>query len=157
MRITRHSNAGNHCFHASCSRKADIISTGLVKVAAANDLSRSCEIKAAGAQKIRGAVADGGEPEREAGWYDVRGGLPGHRVAGLFAFASRFFQGAFRFHELPIKIPARKTSAPPSATWNNADAHGVSMNRWRIHEMMPSSTSTTHTATAVAVLMLAIR
>jgi hypothetical protein len=51
------------------------------------------------------------------------------------------------FHELPIKIPAKKTSAPPSATWNNADAHGVSMNRWRIHELMPSSISTTHTDT----------
>src|SRR5208283_4495541 len=60
-------------------------------------------------------------------------------------------------HELPIKIPARNTSAPPSATWNNADAHGVSMNRWRIHEMMPSSTSTTHTATATAVFKFGIK
>ncbi len=64
----------------------------------------------------------------------------------------KIFQHAFCSHELPIKIPARKTSAPPSATWNTADAHGVSMNRWRIHEMMPSSTITTPTAMVVAVL-----
>src|SRR5208283_6233777 len=38
------------------------------------------------------------------------------------------------FQEIPIKMPARKTSAPPRATCKMADTSGVSMNRWRIHE-----------------------
>ena len=30
-------------------------------------------------------------------------------------------------YELPIRIPARNTSAPPTTTWNAADRNGVSM------------------------------
>ena len=48
------------------------------------------------------------------------------------------------FHEMPIKIPARKTSAPPSMTCSRADTRGVSMYLCRTQEMMPSSASTTH-------------
>ena len=60
-------------------------------------------------------------------------------------------------YELPIKIPARKTSAPPSPTCNRADTSGVSMNLCRTHEMAPSSASTTHTATLVAVFTFGIK
>ena len=34
-----------------------------------------------------------------------------------------------RAHELPIKMPARNTSVPPTTTWNAADMNGVSMYR----------------------------
>lgn len=60
-----------------------------------------------------------------------------------------------KFYELPIKIPARKTSALPSGTCNTADTSGVPMNLCRTQEMMLSSASTTPTATAVAVLLAA--
>ena len=49
--------------------------------------------------------------------------------------------------DVPIKIPARKTNAPPSRTCNSADTSGVSMNRCLIHEMTHNSTITTPTAT----------
>jgi hypothetical protein len=67
----------------------------------------------------------------------------------LELFPNRFASGG-PVHDLPIKTPARKTKAPPRAICSTADTSGVSMNRCRIHEMMPSSTSTTHTATSVA-------
>ncbi len=59
--------------------------------------------------------------------------------------------------ELPIRIPVRKTRRPPITTWNSAEASGVSMYRWRIHEITANSTSTTPTATAVAVLISGIK
>ena len=36
------------------------------------------------------------------------------------------FFGIMRY-ALPIKMPARNTSVPPSTTWNAADRNGVSM------------------------------
>jgi len=32
-----------------------------------------------------------------------------------------------RDHELPIRMPVRNTSTPPTTTWNNAATSGVSM------------------------------
>ena len=55
-----------------------------------------------------------------------------------------------RHHALPIRIPARNTNAPPTAIWNVACNHGVSMKRWRIQEINASSTITTATASTVA-------
>jgi len=37
--------------------------------------------------------------------------------------------------ELPINMPVKKTRMPPITTWNTAEAKGVSMKRWRIHEI----------------------
>ena len=34
--------------------------------------------------------------------------------------------------ELPMAMPARKTSTPPTTTWNAAASNGVSMKWWRI-------------------------
>ena len=41
-------------------------------------------------------------------------------------------------------------------TWKTAAPSGVSMKRWRIQAMTPSSTSTTPTATAVAVAVVLV-
>src|SRR5262245_49057972 len=54
-------------------------------------------------------------------------------------------------YELPINMPAMKTSIPPITTWNAAWRKGVSMNRVRIQEIAASSTMTTRIAIAVAV------
>ena len=46
-------------------------------------------------------------------------------------------------HDFPMRMPVRKTSAPPRPTCRAAENTGVSMNRCRTHEITPSSTRTT--------------
>ena len=58
---------------------------------------------------------------------------------------------------LPIRIPARKTSTPPTRTWIAAASNGVSMNRWRMYEMTASSIATTQTPTEVAMVKPGVR
>ncbi len=56
-----------------------------------------------------------------------------------------------RLQPLPIRMPAARTSAPPTMTFAAADSGGVSMKRHWIQEMVNNSTATTQTATIVAV------
>ena len=51
---------------------------------------------------------------------------------------------------LPMRIPVRNTSTPPSTTWKAACRNGVSMYLARIQAMAQSSTSTTTQAIEVA-------
>src|ERR1039458_3395648 len=59
--------------------------------------------------------------------------------------------------DLPISIPTRNTSRPPSTTCRVAVVQGESMYLWRIQAMTPSSTQTTATATMVAMLTFGIK
>ena len=56
----------------------------------------------------------------------------------------------FDYHELPIKIPVKNTSTPPTTTKNAACKNGVSIYLCRIQLMTPSSTHTTKIATVIA-------
>src|SRR5215467_3725134 len=53
-------------------------------------------------------------------------------------------------YELPIKIPVKNTSTPPTTTWNAACKKGVSIYLCRTQLITPSSTATTRMATVIA-------
>ncbi len=60
-------------------------------------------------------------------------------------------------YELPMRIPVKNTRKPPTITWKRAEVRGVSMKRWRIQEITPSSTITIPAAIPVAVRYSGIR
>src|SRR5579863_648881 len=62
-----------------------------------------------------------------------------------------------RPHELPINIPVKNTSTPPTPTRNAACKNGVSIYLWRIQLIVPSSTTTTIIATVIATWKLEIK
>src|SRR5438552_5790421 len=67
----------------------------------------------------------------------------------LFEVAVRHEMAEFP-QPAPINQPARKTSTPPTTTWNTAESNGVSIYLLRIHEMIANSAATTTSAIVVA-------
>src|SRR5216684_7279547 len=60
-------------------------------------------------------------------------------------------------HELPMRIPVKNTSTPPTTTKNAACKNGVSIYLCRIQLITPNSTHTTKIATVIATWKFLIR